>query len=176
MTDVFDDATVLDPGRRRPTVAGPTVLDPGRRRPSAPEPTMLDPGRARPPDRERPFTATLPPALDDRFTVVRVIHSAPAEFGRGEGDVMLVRERGGGGEWVLKLYRDAGPAERVGAFLTGRHSHHLVEVRDVGEADGRGYEVMEHLSGGSLADLAAAHPDGFDPATVTEIVGQLAEA
>ena len=176
MADVLDDATLLDPGRRRSPVAGPTELDPGRRRPAVPDPTVLDPGRTRPPDGERPFGAALPPLLDARFTVVRVIHQAAADPARGEGDVYLVRERTGGDERVLKLCRDAGPDPRVGAFLARRRSRHLVQLHDSGTEEGRDYQVMEHLVGGSLADLLRQYPDGMDAPTVTVVVEQLAEA
>ncbi|HEX4701028.1 MAG TPA: serine/threonine-protein kinase [Pseudonocardiaceae bacterium] len=148
----------------------PTVLDPGRRRPAAAEVTELDPGRSRPRNDGTAFTGTLPPQLDARFTVVRVL-----SITSGEADVLLVRERVTDEERVLKLYRYTGRDQNVREFLTHKASRHTVRVFEVGADADRDYEIMEYLAGDSLVEFRATRPAGLDTHTLTDIVQQVAD-
>ncbi|GID32026.1 protein kinase domain-containing protein [Paractinoplanes brasiliensis] len=143
-----------------------TVLDPGRRRPDDGDITLLDPGRSRPAVPEG-----LPPALHARFTVLRRLDRTGAE-----ADVYLVQERASGAERVLKLYRGPGPEPAVRTFLANKQSRHVVTVTEAGTADDRGYEVMEHLAGGSLAELRHDDPARLGAEALTGLVRQLTDA
>ena len=147
----------------------PTVLDPGRRRLAQAEVTELDPGRSRPRTSDAAFTGQLSPTLNARFTVVRVL--GPAS---GEADVLLVRERLTGEERVLKLYRHSGREPRVQEFLASRASRHTVQVFEAGTDEGRDFEIMEHLAGGSLVRLRESA--GLNADVLTDIVRQVTEA
>jgi hypothetical protein len=76
---------------------------------------------------------------------------------------------------VLKAYRrDIAPDPHVWAALAHARSGHLVSVRETGTTlDGRKFEVMEYLEGGDLRRVAGR--GAADPATVPEIVSQLAD-
>ncbi|RSM64702.1 hypothetical protein DMB66_18825 [Actinoplanes sp. ATCC 53533] len=149
--DADAPATELDPGRRRLDDGDITQLDPGRTRPAVPE--------------------GLPPELDARFVVLRRLDRAGAE-----GDIYLVQERASGTERVLKLYRDPGPEPAVRTFLESKQSRYAVTVAEVGTAADRRYEVLEHLAGGSLAELRRDDPNRLTAEVLTEIVRQLADA
>jgi serine/threonine protein kinase len=82
---------------------------------------------------------------------------------------------------VLKLYReDRVPDPEVWAWLRGerdtRPGPHIVGVLETGQADGRPYEVMEHLAGDDLGTMLRTAPQSLDAATLAVIVEQLAEA
>ena len=172
---------------RDPGGEPPTQPDPGRRRPAERDITELDPQRRRP--RGGPSRAHgLPPLLDARFAVVRLLSRAhpgtgPASAGAAPGtapgpqaDVYLVRERSGDAQRVVKLYGEAALDQTVQAFLERKTSRHIVDVLESGTDAGRDYEIMEHLAGGSLTELRRGAPDGLDESTVTSVVRQLAEA
>lgn len=162
----------------------PTVLDPGRRRPYEAELTELDPGRTRPPRGGGPtLEEGLPPRLDARFTIVRVLSragDAAAAGGRtqvgAEADVYLVQERATGDQRVLKLYYDSVRDPRVREFLERKESHYTADVTECGTEQGRGYEIMEHLGGGTLTELREQFPASLDAEALTVIVRQLAQA
>ncbi|NUT93584.1 MAG: serine/threonine-protein kinase [Saccharothrix sp.] len=149
-----DAGTDLDPGRVRPDREPDTVLDPGR--------TAVGTGWAR----------VLPAALAARFEVVRDLTGS----GR-QGDVYLVRVRDTDEQLVLKAHRPGWELdERVVELLVrGRPSRHVVVVQEVGQEEGRWYEVMEHLAGGTLAEWRRRHPAGVDAPVLGEVVRQLAE-
>ncbi|MEV6343261.1 serine/threonine-protein kinase [Actinoplanes sp. NPDC051851] len=174
-------ATTLDPGRTRrgPGETGAdepaTTLDPGRtRRPgdAGADVTRLDPGRTRPAGGGPVLPEGLPAELDARFAVLRRLGSG------AEAEVHLVEERASGAERVLKMYREAGPDREVRTFLANKRSRHTVTVHETGTVDGpagrRGYEVQEHLAGGSLLELRREHPGGLAAETLAAIVGQVA--
>jgi serine/threonine protein kinase len=150
-----------------PVPAPPTALDPGRYSPAEVEVTELDPGRHRPRISGPAFDGDLPPSLATRFVVIRVLNSSG-----GEADVLHVEERSTGQKLVLKLYRDAGRDPRVRDFLRRKQVPHTVTVFEVGTEEGRDYELMEHVTGGSLVDL----PTASDTAVLVEVVRQVAEA
>ena len=147
-----------------------TELDPGRHRRDDGDITRLDPGRTRPAGGGPAFPEGLPPALDARYVVLRRLDRAGAE-----ADIYLVQERATGTELVLKMYRHAGPERAVRTFLETKRSRHTVTVAEVGAVAGRGYEVQEHLAGGSLAELRRDSPAGLAAEVLTGIVGQLAD-
>ncbi|MFI9814018.1 serine/threonine-protein kinase [Saccharothrix variisporea] len=149
-----DAGTELDPGRVRPDHEPDTELDPGR--------TAVGTGWAR----------VLPAGLAQRFEVVRDLTGS----GR-QGDVYLVRVRDTDEQLVLKAHRPGWRLDErvVDLLVHGRPSRHVVAVHEVGEEDGRWYEVMEHLAGGTLAEWRRRHPAGVDSAVLVEVVRQLAE-
>ncbi|WP_410597387.1 protein kinase domain-containing protein [Amycolatopsis sp. lyj-23] len=80
-----------------------------------------------------------------------------------------------GTELVLKIYYPhIKPDPDVRAQLAAIRSKHVVHVVETGTlADGRFFELMEYLPGGSLRE-AGAGKHTFDTASLTEIVRQLA--
>ncbi|MEJ2855913.1 MULTISPECIES: serine/threonine-protein kinase [unclassified Saccharothrix] len=149
-----DLGTELDPGRVRPDAEPDTVLDPGR--------TAVGTGWAR----------VLPAGLAGRFEVVRDLTGS----GR-QGDVYLVRVRDSDEQLVLKAHRPGWRLDDrvVDLLVHGRPTRHVVAVHEVGEEEGRWYEVMEHLAGGTLAEWRRRHPSGVDTSLLVEVVRQLAE-
>ncbi|WP_309111934.1 serine/threonine-protein kinase [Saccharothrix sp.] len=145
----------------------PTELDPGRVRHDVERDTVLDPGRT-------PITgrARLPARLARRFEVVRDLTGS----GR-QGDVYLVRARDTDEQLVLKVHRPGWRLDDrvVDLLVHGRPSRHVVVVHEVGEEEGRWYEVMEHLAGGTLAEWRRRQPSGVDGDVLAEVVRQLAE-
>jgi tRNA A-37 threonylcarbamoyl transferase component Bud32 len=163
----------------------PTVLDPGRRQPYEAELTELDPGRSRPPRGAGPtLEEGLAPRLDARFTIVRVLSRAGDEArtdGRtqvgAEADVYLVQERATGDLRALKLYHQESVRDpRVREFLERKESRYTVDVTECATEQGRGYEIMEHLGGGTLTELREQFPASLDAEALTVIVRQLAQA
>ncbi|GAA0216806.1 hypothetical protein GCM10010492_13310 [Saccharothrix mutabilis subsp. mutabilis] len=154
MTAPADLPTALDPGRARHDDEPDTVLDPGR--------TPIGTGWAR----------VLPARLAERFEVVRDLTGS----GR-QGDVYLVRVRDSDEQVVLKAHRPGWRLDDrvVDLLVHGRPSRHVVAVHEVGEEEGRWYEVMEHLAGGTLAEWRRRQPSGVDGAVLVEVVRQLAE-
>ncbi|MEU7524888.1 serine/threonine-protein kinase [Saccharothrix sp. NPDC042600] len=154
MTAPADLPTALDPGRVRHDDEPDTVLDPGR--------TPIGTGWAR----------VLPARLAERFEVVRDLTGS----GR-QGDVYLVRVRDTDEQVVLKAHRPGWRLDDrvVDLLVHARPSRHVVAVHEVGEEEGRWYEVMEHLAGGTLAEWRRRQPSGVDGAVLVEVVRQLAE-
>lgn len=152
-----------------PIPVPPTVLDPGRYRQAEAEVTKLDPGRSRPPTGGLAFDGNLPPSLAARFVLIDVLNSSG-----GEADVWLVEERSTDEKRVLKLYRDTGRDPRIREFLTRKEIRHTVTVFEAGTEEGRDYELMEYVTGRSLATLDRT--PASDTAVLTEVVRQVATA
>jgi hypothetical protein len=132
--------------------------------------TRLDPGRQPRHGPQRAATG-LPQILAERFREIRVLP------GGVQARLSLVHDEDGR-ERVLKLYHhDGGADPRVAPVLPRLHglSRSVAEVVEVGEAGGRRYEVMEHLAGGSVRELAPA-VGGIDSAVLTTVVEQVAQA
>jgi len=94
----------------------------------------------------------------------------------GEATLVQVRDAAlPGGERVLKVYYPhVKPDEDVWRQLASIRSPQVVDVVETGTlADGRFFELMEYLPGGSLRDGGAGR-DIFTPAEVTGLVRQLA--
>lgn len=94
----------------------------------------------------------------------------------GEAQLARVRDSAHPGGWrVLKVYfPHIEPDPGVWSQLASIRSRHVVEVVETGTlTDGRVFELMEYLPGGSLRD-AGVGKHAFDPASVQEIVRQLA--
>jgi hypothetical protein len=87
---------------------------------------------------------------------------------------LIVEALDGSGTWVVKVYRpgielDGSLLDTIGT--AGRA--HVVGAREHGRSDGIWYEVLEHVHGGSLADLLHNAGGALDPAVVREIVMEL---
>ncbi|MGW4393879.1 protein kinase domain-containing protein [Amycolatopsis nivea] len=150
-----------------PDGALPTAVEPGRRALDRGDPTEIEPGRSRP----RGAGRALPRALAERFRIERDITGSG-----GQGDVFHVVRRSDGAPRVLKVHRPGWlPDERVVAFLRGDCPEHVVGCEETGVEDDRYYEVMPHLTGGTLLDLRLRHPAGVAPDVVAEVVRQLAD-
>jgi serine/threonine protein kinase len=136
---------------------------------------VLDPGRpARRRDPRSPSYVSLPPELAARFRVDRELSP-----GGAQADLYVVREHATGQELVLKLYLGGWrPDQRIWDYLrSGRRSRSVVDTFETGTADGRCYEIMEHLAGGDLMALRERRNlDELGADGVKEIVRQLAEA
>ncbi len=117
--------------------------------------------------------------LRDTYTVAKLL-------GRGRfADAYLVRHRYMGMQ-VMKLLvdgeSDADRAEGLGeAFLLSKITHPgIVRVFDANRLEpahgGHPYITMEHVSGGTLAELLADHPDGLVLVAALEFGRQIAAA
>jgi hypothetical protein len=89
-----------------------------------------------------------------RYKVVRLLNSG------GTADIYLCLDlRAGSKQVVLKLYHDnATPDERILDLLKTLRHNDVVALLDHGQSGGRYFEVMEHASGGSLADRLKERP------------------
>ena len=140
-------------------------------------PTRAGTGRGRPatgphggPSRP-PTDPELPTELADRFEVVGV----PVQG--GEATVWRVRERRDRRhDLALKLYYPGVDPDPVVARRRDTiKSAHLLEVKADRTNDGRCYEIMEYLPGGTLGGLLRHHPDGIPAPVIRQIVEQLAD-
>ncbi|MEU0878651.1 protein kinase [Lentzea sp. NPDC005914] len=173
--DTSRNVTVVDPGRGRAGGAAgeladaETALDPGRRRPRDEPVTVLDPGRTR---LTSGLGRPLPPGLEARFEVLEDLTGEEAQ----QGHVYLVRDRDSGDQRVLKVHH-GGPGldGHTAQFLQQRTSRHVVALYETGIEDGRPYEVMEHLLGGTVARWREQRESGVDGPVLTELVRQVAE-
>ncbi|GIF73913.1 protein kinase domain-containing protein [Asanoa siamensis] len=111
----------------------------------------------------------LPRSLRDRLTIVRDLR------GGGEADIVLTRDADGRAH-VVKIYRrhiriDQAAADR----LTSLDRSYLVAPVQTGFENGRHWEVMEYVPGGSLADHLGA-PGRPAPSTseIESVVRQVA--
>ncbi|MET8996650.1 protein kinase [Amycolatopsis sp. NPDC004169] len=160
--------TEFDPGRGAapPPNGPPTELDPGRAPLGRGAPTEVDPGRSRP----RGASPGLPPGLAARFKVELDITGSG-----NQADVYHVIRRSDNAQRVLKVHRPGWrPVEQVVQFLSGPCPDHVVGYEETGVDEDRFYEVMAHLTGGTLLDMRDRHPSGVAPDVLTEIVRQLA--
>ncbi|MET8179768.1 protein kinase [Streptomyces sp. NPDC005336] len=113
----------------------------------------------------------LPSALAERLTLIgELLHQ-----GR-EADILLVCDAEGT-QLVAKVYRSGvRVAPEVWEKLRGLDARHVVRVHETGRSDGRDFELLEYLEGGSLeAFMSAARATTPGP-RMTQIVRQLAEA
>ena len=97
---------------------------------------------------------SLPPALSERFEIIRELHT------RGnEADLLMVRNRQDGKSVVIKLYRRGiEPKPEVMALLAKASHDFVVKQLEHGSSGGRAFEVME-LAEGTLTDLLVEHKD-----------------
>jgi hypothetical protein len=130
-------------------VADPTRLDPSSL--AAGGATRLDAQpSARPPVHEA--QRRLPAELAARF---EVSYEFPA--GGAEADVYRVRQREDGVQRVLKVYREGlHPKREVLERLARLRSPFVVESHELGEANGRSYELLEYARYGNLRNLMRA--------------------
>lgn len=171
MTTPEQDApTVRDPGRDAPVGAAgqlaeaQTELDEGRVRPGSEPRTLTDPGRE-----PMPAGRLLPAELLDRFEVVRELSGNGAQ-----GEVFLVKERASGADRVLKVHhRPPGLDAHVAWYLARNRPANVVLVHEVGLAEDRPFEVMEHLTGGTVLAWRNSDPSSADAGLLTELVRQL---
>jgi Protein kinase domain len=113
--------------------------------------TPVSPAQPPPVGGAEPFLwQNLPPPLARRF---RAIQNMPAG---GEADLLLAQPLDGApGPVVIKLYRgDDLDGEALAAVRAAPHPA-LVRSLEWGAYQGRSYEIMEYLPGGSLAELMA---------------------
>ncbi len=110
----------------------------------------------------------LPAALAKRLEVLGELAAAGSE-----ADVLLVRERHGGRDRLLKLYRSGvtPDVDSLRSLQAADHAH-VVEVVSFGESEGVWFEVLEWCERGSLRDLtrAGTRPD------VIDVIRELADA
>ncbi|MFJ1546090.1 serine/threonine-protein kinase [Streptomyces sp. NPDC088246] len=110
----------------------------------------------------------LPTALADRFSVVGEL----PHQGR-EADVLRVRDESGQ-DLVAKVYRSGvRVASGVWDRLRTLNSPHVVCMVEAGHSDGRDFELLEYLTGGSLEKSTGTEPVDVP---VAEAVRQVAEA
>ncbi|WP_103350735.1 serine/threonine-protein kinase [Amycolatopsis sp. CA-128772] len=169
-----EDAPEPGPGathREDPPEPGPGATrreDPPGEPPHA---TRREPDPPAPPWSALPAEA-LPAALAARLGGFEALPSAG-----GEAQLAKVTDSAHPGtELVLKVYhRHIRPDADVWAQLAAIRSKHVVRIVETGTlTDGRVFELMEYLPGGSLRD-AGAGKHTFDTKSVTEIVRQLAD-
>lgn len=161
-------APPLPPDERAEPEEPETELETGRTpRDDQPPVTEGEPGR----EPRRSGESGLPGALRERFPTAERLAAQKS----GQADLYLVRE-GDGPRQVLKLYHDnATPDAKVWRELSGRRvGPELVHISETGRVDGRHYELMEYLAGGTLVGFRAGRAP--DTGTIAEIARQLAEA
>ncbi|MEU4065434.1 protein kinase [Streptomyces wedmorensis] len=113
----------------------------------------------------------LPSALAERLTVVGEL----PHQGR-EADILLVRDADGV-QLVAKVYRSGvRVAPTVWEKLRNLDARHVVRVLETGHSDGRDFELLEYIEGGSLEALVSPASAAAPERQMTRIVGQLAEA
>jgi hypothetical protein len=153
------DETVLDEGRvrrfasRRHAKLAVTMLDEGRQRPDVNPAAPVD----------WPDDGTLPQPLAERYELIRRL-----DVSASQAELFLVRTRTDTRDAVLKRYRTARPHPDLVSYLSSPRDH-TVRYLEFGP----GYEVMEHLPGGSLLQRREANPSGFDVAELHAIVQQV---
>ncbi|WBB80618.1 protein kinase [Micromonospora sp. WMMD882] len=158
--DVPADLAADPPPTRREDPAGP----PTTRR----EPTGADAGAADPHGWAADGLLRLPTPLRAHWRIVRDLP------GGGEADLVLVRDTAGD-QRVVKIYRRHVTVDReVAARLVTLDRTHLVAPERTGHDDGRHWELMEYVPGGSLAD----HLDTATLPTpeIVAVVGQISAA
>ncbi|MFJ1546088.1 serine/threonine-protein kinase [Streptomyces sp. NPDC088246] len=113
----------------------------------------------------------LPSALAKRLTVVGELpHQGH------EADILLVRDAEGT-QLVAKVYRSGvRVAPEVWEKLCGLDARHVVRVHETGHSDGRDFELLEYLEGGSLEAFVSPAQAALPGRQLTRIVRQLAEA
>lgn len=112
----------------------------------------------------------LPPGLASRYSVLRDLGEG------GQGSVLLARNRETGDEVAIKTYP---PGVGLGATLERLErmsSQHVAAIVETGEDEHAAWEVMEHITGGTLADLAREHGGTLPPEVMTRVVEELASA
>jgi hypothetical protein len=126
-----------------------------------------------PTQREGATTGTgllmLPDSLRARWRIVGEL------AGGGEADVVLVEPIEGGERRVAKIYRGSITVDaQAAARLPDLDRTFLVAPLSTGFDNGRHWELMEYVPGGSLADLIAA--GGVPARALDDVVRQLTEA
>lgn len=142
------------------------------RRENVPHPTRREAAEPRPVAPADSAPGGLSPELTARLT-----GCTPMRTTGGEAQLWRVRDSAHqDAERVLKVYLpQIEPDPAVLAQLTAIRSRHIVTIVEVGTlADGRFFELMEYLPGGSLRSHGAGRLP-FDQGSVTEIVRQLAD-
>jgi len=111
----------------------------------------------------------LPSALAGNWRIVRELESNGAE-----ADLLIVTNAKGDRR-VAKIYR-AGiqPKTEVLQKLGGVSFEHVVQLFDHGRSDGRSYELLEYVEGGSLEDLIRKEGPKLEEMQVGKIVCQSA--
>jgi serine/threonine protein kinase len=117
----------------------------------------------------------LPPTLRTRYQVVRELSATGAE-----ADLFVVQPHGSddpGHQIVAKIYR-AGITldEEVSRLIAGAQAPHVVRQIESGAVDGRGYELLEYIPTGSLADLIRHEGPVLPPPLLTQVVAEVVDA
>lgn len=113
----------------------------------------------------------LPAALAARLTVMREL----PHQGR-EADILLVSDAEST-QLVAKVHRSGvRVAAEVWEKLCELDTRHVVRVLETGHSDGRDFELLEYIEGGSLEDVMSPARVPVPGRQMTHIVRQLAEA
>ena len=110
----------------------------------------------------------LPPELEARFTPVRELGAG------GEADLLLVDDRAGRGQFVVRLYRhqdipfDTAKLDR----LRAADRRHLIGLLDYGQGHGYSWEILEYAAHGSLEELIRTRT----PIDVLQVFDQVSAA
>ncbi|MFD0683770.1 serine/threonine-protein kinase [Actinomadura fibrosa] len=119
---------------------------------------------------ERADEVRLSGRLAERFTRLRELPSAGAE-----ADMLHVRDADGR-ELVLKLYRrGVVPDGKMWRGLAVVRSPRVVRLLETGNADGRAFEVMEYLPGGTLREYIEERGTALETPAVVRVAAQIAE-
>jgi hypothetical protein len=95
--------------------------------------------------------------LAGRYTII----DGPLGSRTGEADVYRCEDGESGDVVAVKYYRAAvQPKEEVLKRLRGLKHDDIVQLRAMGDSQGRFYEVMEFCAGGTLADLGTVLVEG----------------
>ena len=113
----------------------------------------------------------LPPALAQRFTIVRPFPT------RGyEANLYLVADASGR-EWVAKVYRwGITPEESVLEKIRGADRRHVVGLEEFGSSEGWWWELLEYARHGTLHEWLEQRGRNPDPALARVVLRELAAA
>lgn len=110
----------------------------------------------------------LPSALAKQWKITREMESRGAE-----ADLLIV-ENDAGEYRVAKIYRSGiQPKTDVLEKVGGTEFEHVVELFEHGKSDGRAYELLEYVEGGSLEDLIRGEGPKLPEQRVEEILYEL---
>lgn len=131
-------------------------------------------GRPAPQKADVHVRTPLPPSLAARYRVVHPITTPGAE-----ADLVVVDASDGSERFVVKLYRYGHHIDqRVLEAIRRRREPlpHVAALREFGEAEGIEYEVIEYVSGGTLAEVMQRAGGPLPLEDVRDMVRQLARA
>jgi serine/threonine protein kinase len=134
-------------------------------------PTLLDDSFSRQ-EAEQPVLLNLPTELAREFRTISHLQTRGAE-----ADLLLVESLREKAQFIAKIYRmGIEPHQEILQQWKNGESSHVVRLYRYGRSDGRAFELLEHITKGSLADLILSYGPKLDDKLAQAILRELAEA